>query len=104
MALGYDKHAAHGVQLEICSIQFQKIPCTGSPTYRGGGWYILGEPDKYDGTNDDVLTPFTFVINDQCLMCLIEKEDQPPLKNIKKVKGTKQTMDDNDNPNPTYLN
>ena len=76
------------MQLEKRSIQFQKLICTGSPT-RGGedGWCVLGEPAEYDGTNDDVLTPF--VINDDCLIPLIEMEDQPPLKNIKRVKKHK---------------
>ena len=56
--------------------------------HRGGGWCVLGEPVEYDGTNDDVLTPF--VINDECLITLIEMADQPPLKNIKKVKTQTQ--------------
>ena len=74
------------MQLEKRSIQFQKLICTGSPT-GGGGWCVLGEPAEYDGTNDGVLT--LFVINDQCLICLIKIEHQPPLKNIKKVKKYK---------------
>ena len=65
--------------------------------YRGGGWCILGEPAEYDGTNDDVLTPF--VINNECLIPLIEMEDQPPLKNIKKVQNTKETLDTDNSPN-----
>ena len=78
------------------SIQFQKLICTRSPT-GGGGWCVLGEPEEYDGTNDDVLTPF--VINDECLIPLVKTEDQPSLKNIKKVKNTKVTLDDDNSPN-----
>ena len=84
------------MQMEKRSIQFQKLICTGNPT-GGGGWCGLGEPAEYDGTNDDVLTPF--VINDECLITLIEMADQPPLKNIKKVKNTKTTLDDDNSPN-----
>ena len=86
------------MQMEKRSIQFQKLICTGSPKYIGGtGWYILGEPAEYDGTNDDALTPF--VINTECLIPLIEMEDQPPLKNIKKVQNTKETLDTDNSPN-----
>ena len=41
---------------------------TESPTKggmgEGGGWFVFVEPVEYDGTNDDVLTPF--VIKYQC--------------------------------------
>ena len=63
----------------------------------GVGWCVLGEPDEYDGTNYDVLTPF--VIYDQCLNRFIEVEDQLPLKNIGKVKIAKETINDGNNPN-----
>ena len=65
--------------------------------YRGGWWCFLGEPAEYDGTNDNVLTPF--VIINECLIPLIEMEDQPPLKNIKKVQNTKETLDTDNSPN-----
>ena len=61
------------------------------------GWCVLGEPTEYDSINDDVLTPS--VINDECLIPLIEMEDQPPLKNIKKVQNTKETLDNDNSPN-----
>ena len=60
--------------------------------YRGGGWCVLGEPAEYDGTNDDVLQPF--LINEECLIPLIEAAEQRPLLNIKKVSNEK--LGDND--------
>ena len=60
--------------------------------YRGGGWCVLGEPAEYDGTNDDVLQPF--LINEECLIPLIEAAEQPPLLNIEKVSNEK--LGDND--------
>ena len=58
---------------------------------------ILGKPAQYDGTNDNVLKHF--VINNQYLVHLFEVEDQPPLKNIKKVKKQNEAVDDKNNPN-----
>ena len=60
--------------------------------YRGGDWCVLGEPAEYDGTNDDVLQPF--LINLECLIPLIEAEEQPPLLNTEKVKNEKIVDDD----------
>ena len=60
--------------------------------YRGGGWCVVGEPADYDGTNDDVLQPF--LINQECLIPLIEAEEQPPLLNIEKVTNEKLGADD----------
>ena len=88
------------MQMEKRSTQFQILICTGSPT-GGGGWCVLGKPAEYDGTNDDVLTPF--VINNECFIPLIEMEDQPPLKNIKKVQNTKETLDTDNSPNSVEL-
>ena len=53
---------------------------------------VLGEPAEYDGTNDDVLQPF--LINEECLIPLIEAAEQPPLLNIEKVSNEKIGDDD----------
>ena len=82
--------------MEKRSTQFQKLIRTGSST-GVGEWCILGELAEYDGTNDGVLTPF--VINDECLIPLIEMEAQPPLKNTKKVKNTEETLNNDNSPN-----
>ena len=52
---------------------------------------------EYDGTNDDVLTPL--VINNECLIPLIEMEKYPPVKNMKKVQNTNETLDNDNSPN-----
>ena len=62
--------------------------------YRGGGWCVLGEPAEYDGTNDDVMQPF--MINQECLIPLIEAEEQPPLLNIEKITNEKLAGDKTD--------
>ena len=59
---------------------------------RRPGWCVLGEPAEYDATNDDMLQPF--LINEECLIPLIEAAEQPPLLNIKKVSNEK--LGDND--------
>ena len=55
-------------QMKKHSIQFKKLICSGIPTW-GDGLYVLGKPAGYDGTNNDVLTPF--VINDECFIPLV---------------------------------
>lgn len=50
---------------------------------RKGGWAVLAEPPEYDGSNDDILEPLT--INEECLIFMIAKTDQPKKLNVEKV-------------------
>ena len=51
--------------------------------FRGGHWYVIGEPTEYNGTDTDVFQPF--VNNDTCIVHLVFGAEQLRFSNVDMV-------------------